>query len=68
MKIELTDKQVDNFLTELPVGKLYAYLAGNPRKSFKLFRALLFDVFNSESYVAAIYSLLEEVPIQKELF
>jgi len=68
MKIELTDKQVDTFLQELPVQKLTTYLAEHPSKAFAVFKRLIFDTFNTESYMAAIYSLLEEVPIQKELF
>ena len=68
MKIELTDKQVDNLLQDLPDEKLYTYLAGHPRRTFKMFKHLLFDIYNTESYIGTIYSLLEDVPVQKELF
>lgn len=68
MKIELTDKQVDNLLQELPNEKLYTYLAQHPQRAFKIFKHLLFDIYNTESYIAAIYALLKDVPIQKELF
>ena len=68
MKIELTDRQVDTFLQEISVQKLSTYLAEHPAKSFEICKTLIFNTFNTASYMAAIYSILEEVPIQKELF
>ena len=68
MKIELTDKQVNNFLDELPIEKLYTYLGAHPAKGFALFKYLLLDKYNTESMIAAFYNILEEVPVQKELF
>lgn len=68
MKIELTDKQVDNFLNDLPLEKLYTYLGAHPIKGFTLFKHLLLNKYNTESMISAIYNILEDVPIQKELF
>ena len=68
MKIELTDKQVDNLLQELPDYQLYTYLAQHRGRTFKLLKYILFNIFNTESYINAVYNILEDVPIQKELF
>lgn len=68
MKIELTDKQLYDILENMPLGILYTYLAKNRSKGFKLIKNLLYDAYNTESYINAFKSIIEEIPIQKELF
>ena len=68
MKIELTDKQVDDLLGQISIEKLSTYFSKNPQRGFTLIKHLLFTKFNTESYVKKLLDFLERVPIQKELF
>lgn len=68
MKIELTDKQVDDFLEQISINKLSSYLSKNPQKGFTLIKHMFFTKFNTETYVKKFLDFLERIPIQKELF
>lgn len=68
MKIELTDKQIDEFLEQIPIAKLSAHLTKNPRKGFTLIKYLILNTFHTETYVNKLSDFLQGVPIQKELF
>lgn len=68
MKIELTDKQVDDFLEQVSIEKLSAHLSKNPRKGFTLIKYLMLTVFHTETYVNKLSDFLLKIPIQKELF
>lgn len=68
MKIELTDKQVDDFLEQVSIEKLSAHLSKNPRKGFTLIKHLMLTAFHTETYVNKLSDFLLRIPIQKELF
>ena len=68
MKIELTDKQVDDFLEQISIEKLSAHLSKNPRKGFTLIKHLMLTAFHTETYVSKLSDFLLRIPIQKELF
>lgn len=68
MKVELTDKQVYEILDNMPLQDLYTYLAVHPAKGFKLFKSLILNKYNTESMISAFWNVLEDAPIQRELF
>lgn len=68
MKLELTDKQINDVLENLSDSQLYAFLASRRVKGFKMFLALLRNQYNTESCARAVEQVLYTMPIQKELF
>lgn len=68
MKVELTDKQVHEILDDLSIKDFYTYLEKRPSKGFALFKALILDAYNTESIISAFANIIEDAPIQKELF
>ena len=68
MKVELTDKQVCEILKETSIETLCAYFKTEPYKFMSLLKILFTNYLNREDLVLNLNYILNEVPIQKELF
>lgn len=68
MKVELTDKQVCEILKETSIETLCAYFKTEPYKFMSLLKILFTNYLNREDLVLTCKYILNEVPIQKELF
>lgn len=68
MKIELTDEQVCNVLKETNIETLCTYFKTEPYKFITLLKVLFTNYLNRQDLVNACKCILNEIPIQKELF
>ena len=68
MKVELTDKQVCEILKWTSVETLCTYFKTEPYKFISLLKMLFTDYLNREDLILTCKYILNEVPIQKELF
>ena len=68
MKIELTNKQLNDVLESLSQSDLYAFLTKDKVKAFRLVLSIITTKLNNEGDIRLIRNVLDKMPIQKELF